>query len=204
MSLVCTLLQSQLFESDTTFSLIIISTVFLLLILFVKHPLFSKQENSNSSDIILDDLEGDNKSQEKTNTYFLRIHRVFSFAFIIIGIGYLFLSTETSGHNLFDKRIKFVEFIVLGLVMFLIALTLWKFPKIISWIVALLFVGMFLFMLIRFYELFVIIITSIHNADLTSRESWVRIVSLLFFAFSFLFLALIILSKTAREEWKMK
>lgn len=184
---------------DIIIGCIMTFTILVFLISFGKHPHFSQFNYiSKNSDTILDKFE-ENYHERKVESYFLRIHRIFSFAFIAIGIGIITLSTQTGGHISVDEGLglTFLGFVLLGFAFFL-----WKFPRVASWITALICLGMFIFGETLTFELS--IWSTIQNPDVRQDLNWIQIISILIFGFSFLFLTLIAISKTAREEWKMK
>lgn len=170
-----------------------IITILLFFAAFAQHPHFFQSNSfSKNSDTILDKFEENHSENIKQKASFLRIHRIFSFAFISIGIGILILSTQTGGHISVDKGLglTFLGFVLLGFAAFL-----WKYPKIASWVVALVCLGIFL-----------VAEFSLITEELINPLSlkWFHAILGMFFWGIFLFLAFIAISKTAKEEWKMK
>lgn len=169
-----------------------IITILLFFAAFAQHPHFFQSNSfSKNSDTILDKFESNSSYNQERKPYFLRIHRIFSFAFISIGIGILILSTQTGGHISVDEGLGLT---LLGFVLLGFAAFLWKYPKIASWIIALVCLGIFL-----------VAEFSLITEELINPLSlkWFHAILGMFFWGIFLFLAFIAISKTAKEEWKM-
>ncbi|WP_375559920.1 hypothetical protein ACE193_19670 [Bernardetia sp. OM2101] len=193
----CLIFKDNLLSGDSIVSLTLFFTISVFLLSFSQHSSFSEPNLlTQNNETILDKFEENNQNQIEQKPYFLRIHRIFSFAFISIGIGVISLSTQTGGHISVSEGLglTFLGFVLLG-----VAGLLWKFPKVMSWIVALVCLCCFIFGEILFFE-----VNVSTNADTDNDLNWVKITFIVLFGFSFLFLALIAVSKTAREEWKMK
>ncbi|WP_338792563.1 hypothetical protein [Bernardetia sp. MNP-M8] len=196
---ICVVLKTNWLSTDSIVTLTLFFTIFVFLISFSQHSSFSEPRLLiQNNDTILDKFEENNQDKTEEKPYFLRIHRIFSFAFISIGIGIITLSTQTGGHISVSEGLglTFLGFILLG-----VAGLLWKFPRVMSWIVALVCLGCFIFGEILFFE--VNVGDMIQNQKKGMELSLIKIISVPLFGFSFLFLALIAISKTAREEWKM-
>lgn len=187
-------------NTDFIISSIILSTTFILAMGFSLHLSFDAHDalSVKYDDTILDKNENYTEVKKKRPS-FLRIYKIFSFAFISIGTGILILSTQTGGHISIDEGIGLG---VLGLFLLGFAAFLWKLPKIGSWIVAVVCVIVFLLGEISIFE------ANIWSVIRSQKESYsvnfIRTLALMIFGMNVLLCAFIILSKTAREEWKMK
>ncbi|WP_338812549.1 hypothetical protein V9L05_14255 [Bernardetia sp. Wsw4-3y2] len=196
---ICVVLKTNWLSTHSIVTLTLFFTIFVFLISFSQHSSFSEPRLLiQNNDTILDKFEENNQDKTEEKPYFLRIHRIFSFAFISIGIGIITLSTQTELDVSFNEGLglTFWGFILLG-----VAGLLWKFPRVMSWIVALVCLGCFIFGELLYFSLnvYIVAMTQAEGGSI----NWLEIISITIFGFSFLFLALIIISKTAQEEWKM-
>lgn len=168
---------------------VIITTLFFL-ITFAYHPHFSEYNFIlTTNNTVLDKFE-ENQSQK---SYFLHIYRIFSFAFMIVGLAIIILSIQIELDVSFNEGLGVT---ILGFILIGFAAFLWKNPKIASYIVALICLGMFL---IADFSL----VTKLIMSSIGSLKSFQAILAILFWGI-FVILALIVTSKTAQEEWKMK
>lgn len=172
-------------------------TVLIFLVSFSIHPHFSQSipliVNNN---ILLDEFETRNRDEIEKKLYFLKINKIFSFAFISVGIGVL-LSTFYIDFTVYFY--PYWGFMFLGFILIGFAPFLKKFPKIASWITVFICMSIFLFI-----EIFFLGMTFFNESSQSQTMRWDEVISILGVGFSFLFLALIVISKIAREEWKMK
>ncbi len=148
---------------------------------------------SLNNENILDKLDVTPLDNLKKNIpHLLRIHVVFAINFVILATGIIVVATRKGRYISKDESSIFMS-IALGI--FIFAVLLWKFPKILSWFVA-------LFYLIIFfsaeYSIFLDKMTNSYESDPLNTYF------IIIFLTIFLFLAIISVSKTAREEWKMK
>ncbi|WP_338768183.1 hypothetical protein WAF17_07275 [Bernardetia sp. ABR2-2B] len=181
---------------DIILSMTGIFVILFTLICLGMHPHFSEFSFSKKdSNIILDEFEISAKTKE-SKSYFLRIHRVFSLAFMIITITAIISSIDANLNHYKDISLIFLLF---GFVILIFTVVLWNFPKVASWIIA-------LTLIVAFIAIEFFVCTDLLNEDYTNYRimSWLESTSIIGLAFIPLFIALILISKTAKEEWKMK
>lgn len=179
---------------------IILSSVLIFIISLAYHPSFKvKSTITINDDTILDDFDTDKKGNitNKVN-YFLRVHRIFSFVIVLAALGLIFLGTFMTGGHISEE--EGFGLILLSVSIFIIAFLNWKFPKVFSYLVAItVFIGG------TFLELAILeqMYRSLFKNDSRLLMEFF-IIGQIGFVLSCLFLIFIVLSKTAREEWKMR
>ncbi|WP_338768181.1 hypothetical protein WAF17_07270 [Bernardetia sp. ABR2-2B] len=179
---------------------IILFSVLLLIISLAYHPSF-KTNNAPTikNETILDDFDTQEKGYIISKTsYFLRINRIFSFVIVLAALGLIFLGTFMTGGHISEE--EGFGLILLSVPIFIIAFLNWKFPKVFSYLVAItVFIGG------TFLEL--AILEQMYRSLFKNDSRFLMeffVIGQVGFVLSCLFLIFIVLSKTAKEEWKMK
>ncbi|WP_291728077.1 hypothetical protein [Bernardetia sp.] len=189
-------------KGDKAVFYIMLFSTLVLMYSLIYHPSFKKEKEVLNNDSILDDFDIQEKSSFKEKpSYFLRVHRIFSFIIVCAGLGLIFLGTVmTGGHISTEEGLGLVA---LSIPVFIIAFLNWKFPKVFSYLVAIsIFFGGGFLELAIFEQMQRAITTSFVNPTFLIQQAF--IMGQIGFVLSCIFMICIVLSKTAREEWKMK
>ncbi len=180
---------------------IICLAVLIVVVALGYHPSFAIKNNIiTNSDFILDDFDTKEISHTKLKIYPLRVHRIFSIVVVVSGLGLIFLGTfMTGGHISVEEGIGLI---FLAFPVLLVSVLVWKFPQFFSYLIAItIFIGGFFLELALLEQMFrALVMEEVRYIPLKLGF----ILGQIGFIFSCISLIFIILSKTARQEWKMK